>query len=417
MRASMTRRLVSRTAMRLLACVAFVAGVPAIQHVRAEPVLDRVVLVQRHGVRAPTQSPEMLAEWSARGWPRWPVAPGQLTERGGQVVAMIAGGIRKHYVAQGLLPAGACPSSDVVVWADSKDDRTRDSGQQLAAQLAPGCGLPMQSGTPGAKDSLFDSVGGSCTLDAAEGTAAMRAALGPDGDLADAPSKAAIPAIFRILRPDAAAPAQASTFRVDPDKIVISGPLAIAAPSGEIFLLEYANNMPAAEIAWGGANTAPALAPLLAPRNRLSELTRRLPYLAVRQGAGMARAMLAVLSGEARTAAPAIAADVKLVAFAGHDDNLSNMAGVFGVDWTLPGQPDATAPATAFALERRRDAATGNVTVALRLFYAELEGMRQLDPASVRSLPVAFPGCGPEGCPLDTLRSRVLAALPPACGR
>ncbi|MFX7949466.1 hypothetical protein ABTK52_18935, partial [Acinetobacter baumannii] len=87
-RASMTRRLFSRTALRLLACVAFFAGVPAVQHVRAEPVLDRVVLVQRHGVRAPTQSPDMLAEWSARAWPRWPVAPGQLTERGGQVVAM-----------------------------------------------------------------------------------------------------------------------------------------------------------------------------------------------------------------------------------------------------------------------------------------------------------------------------------------
>ncbi len=72
---------------------------------------------------------------------------------------------------------------------------------------------------------------------------------------------------------------------------------------------------------------------------------------------------------------------MKLLAFAGHDDNLSNMAGVFGADWTLPGQPDDTAPATAFALERRRDTATGAVTVSLRIFYAQLEGMRRLDPA------------------------------------
>ncbi len=43
--------------------------------------------------------------------------------------------------------------------------------------------------------------------------------------------------------------------------------------------------------------------------------------------------------------------------------------------------------------------------------------MRRLEPASVRSLLVQMPGCPPDGCRLDTLRQRVLDALPDACGR
>ncbi len=42
----------------------------------------------------------------------------------------------------------------------------------------------------------------------------------------------------------------------------------------------------------------------MAPRNRLADLTRSLPYVAVRQGARMARLMLATLDGEANAAAP-----------------------------------------------------------------------------------------------------------------
>ncbi len=389
------------------------AGGPA----SAEPVLERVVLVQRHGVRAPTQSPETLAQWSARGWPQWPVPRGHLTDQGAQVVALIADGVRNHYVRTALLPAQGCPGAGLMVWADGKDERTRRSGQEMATHLAPGCALEARSGPHGSRDPLFDSAGGSCTLDPQEGAAALRAALGPGGDLVDPASARAIGPLFAILRPGAPVPLPENGFAVQPEKIVLIGPLAIAAAAGEIFLLEYAQGLPPAQVAWGAASDPAQLLPLLAPRNRLSDLVRSLPYVAVRQGAGMARLMLATLAGEPHAAAPVVGADVKLLALAGHDDNLSNMAGVFGVDWSLPGQPDATAPATVFALERWRDPATGAVTVALRLFYAELEGMRRLDPASVKTLPVALPGCEGGTCPLERLRARVLAALPPACGQ
>lgn len=401
-----------------LACALALIPLPGMTGIAAaEPVLERVVLVQRHGVRAPTQSAQTLDAWSGRGWPVWPVPRGHLTDRGVQVVALIADGVRAHYAARGLLPEG-CRDGAVLVWADGKDERTRRSGAEMAAHLSPGCGVAVQSGPHGARDPLFDSAGGACVLQPEDTAQALRAALGPDGALADAASAAAIPQFLAILKPGAPVPPPASSgFEVKPLAIAITGPLGEAAAAGEIFLLEYAQGFAPADVAWGQASDAARLAPLLAPRNRLSELARRLPYVAVRQGAGMARLMVGALALEPRPASPAIDASAKLVALAGHDDNLSNMAGVFGVDWSLPGQPDATAPATAFALERWRDTATGAVTVGLTLFYAELEGMRALDPKAVHALAVPLPDCGNGACPLETVRARVLAALPQACGQ
>ena len=34
--------------------------------------LLKLVVLSRHGVRSPTQSPEELARWASRPWPQWP---------------------------------------------------------------------------------------------------------------------------------------------------------------------------------------------------------------------------------------------------------------------------------------------------------------------------------------------------------
>lgn len=379
----------------------------------AEMVLERVVLVQRHGVRAPTQSPQLLESWTSRQWPAWPVGRGELTPRGAQVVGLIADGIRAGYVAQGLLPASGCPGDSLVVWADGADERTRDSGRMLADRLAPGCAAPLGHGPDGRKDAVFDSTGGACRLEDGAARKAV-AAFTKDKGIIDPASAEAIRRVWSILRPgEKPGP---SSFQVTPGGISISGALSVAAQASEIFLLQYAENMPVADVGWGAAADPAVLAVVLPARNRLADLSRRLPYLARRQGAGMARIMLATLAGETRAAAPAIGSDVKMLAFAGHDDDISNMAGILGVNWALPQQPDTASPASAFALERWRDTATGAVLVGATVWYGELEGLRALDPARVRHVKVPLPGCGPSGmCPLEGLRARVLKSLPAAC--
>lgn len=394
----------------LLAFGLLCGAVPA----AAAPVLEQVVLVQRHGVRAPTQSADTLARWTARAWPSWPVGPGVLTDKGAQVVALIATAMRDHYVKAGLLGAQGCAGDAVLVWADARDERTRRSGRMMAQSLAPGCATQALHLPDGTRDPLFRRVGKACRYDPGALTRGAQAS----GPLVDPASAQAIAEVSAILKPQGPPldPA-ASRLQVSDKGMRISGPLAIAADSAEIFLLQYAQGLPLEDVAWGQAASPAALQPLLAARDRAVWFSRQMPVVARIQGAGMARLMLETLSGQPRAADPAVGAGVKLLAFAGHDDNLSNMAGIFGVDWTLPGQPDKTAPATAFALERWRDPATGADSLSLRIWYAELEGMRALDPASVHAVSVPLPDCPGEAyCPLEKVRARILPDLPAGCG-
>ena len=101
----------------------------------------------------------------------------------------------------------------------------------------------------------------------------------------------------------------------------------------------------------------------------------------------------------------------------GHDTNIALMAGVFGLSWTLPGEPDGTAPSTALAFELWSDGAHDYVRPVI--YYETMDQLRTLKPARAERLPLAFKDCasGPNGsCPLEAITQRVEALLPQGCG-
>ncbi len=325
----------------------------------------------------------------------------------------------------GLLPAGDCPGDGLVVWADGEDPRTRESGRVLAESLAPGCNLVpgMAAATRKLRDPVFHFPGPACNLDEAAARKSLDNAIAsPQGpSLADPSALAAIQSVDKILRPVGARSlaGDASSAVIDKSGIRLTGPLAVAASVSEIFLLQYAQDLPVAQVGWGEAADPAQLEPLLAARRRSAMLTRSLPYVAYRQGAGMTRLLLATLAGEPRVEAPEVDASVKVLALAGHDTNLSNMAGVFGLDWALPGQPDATAPATALSLELWRDG-TGTALVKARVWFLDLEGMRTLNPAAAHSVLIPFLACPTArdgACPLIDLSAQILTEIPEGCGQ
>jgi 4-phytase/acid phosphatase len=133
----------------------------------------------------------------------------------------------------------------------------------------------------------------------------------------------------------------------------------------------------------------------------------------------MARLILAALAGEPSTTGPQFGPGTRIFALAGHDSNLVQMGGVFGLSWTLPDEPDATAPATALAFELWSDRSSGARFVRPVIYYGALDQLRNLAPTAARRLELSFTGCasGPTGsCALDTLRRQTLALIPPGCG-
>jgi 4-phytase/acid phosphatase len=360
----------------------------------AAPVLERVVLLQRHGVRAPTKSPDALAAFAQQPWARWPVAPGELTDHGAAALARLGDGLRFHYAS--LLD----DCGRVFVWADNADQRTRLSGNAMAAALAPGCNITAKW-AKGDDDDLFhgDRV---CPTDDKAAQDAVAARLPGVISRRQKAYDAARRKLVEILGKD-----------IGKDNAVrkggkLEGVLGDASSLTENLYLEYAEGMD--HPGWGRMSRADLIA-IMPLHDMASDLGRRTPLLAAHNGTLLAQQIVALMTATpGRIAVPDTA---RVVLLAGHDTNISNIAGMLGVTWTLPGQPDSTAPDTALAFEVWRDKA--GPFVRLRLFYQTLDQLRDLTP--LRDPPhrdLKLPECK-DDCPVTQVTTRLEAAMSKEC--
>ncbi len=388
------------------------------------------MLVSRHGVRAPTQTVQALDAATGRSWPAWPVGPGELTPHGAEALGRMGAFLRDVYVREGLLPVRGCAAAAAVqVWADGGDSRTRQSGEILASALEPRCGVVAAHGPDGAKDPLFDAVEtGVCPVDTAKALAALAAQTHDGADLIRPQDRKALDALQAIVAPngctDGRGPCLEGPSAFAPGKagVKLTGPLALASTWSENLLLEYAQGLPSDQVGWGRAGSPAALAAILPAHDRAAALLRQTPYLAAHNGAVLARTVLDLLEGQTPTDphAPPLSPKARLTVIAGHDTNLSNLAGAFGLTWTLPDQPDATAPDTVLAFELWRDGMTKTVRIVVySQSLAQLRDASALTSANPAGVtPVASPDCvGEPGgvCRLETLQAKVRARLPAEC--
>ena len=381
--------------------------------VAAEPapgsVLERVVILQRHGIRAPNLSPAVAA-YAVDPWPAWPVAAGELTPHGTAALKTLGAELRRTYAAAGLFAAEGCPAPGVILLhADNATARTRESAAALATGLAPACDLPVQTVVGPAPDPLFvgldDAV---CPFDPVAARAAMLDGIG--GDLArPGPGySAAMAALAAVVSPGGCQAgarcltAGANTLSIRRGQVRLDGPLADGAALAESLALSYAEALPGA--GWGRLDAA-RLAALTPVHTIFANLLRRPSYVAAHAAAPLARAILAHLQ------APAEMGE-KLVVFTGHDVNVTNVAALFGVDWTLPGQPDETAPDTAMIFELWRGP-DDQPRVSLAVRYQTTEALRTAGASAL--LPLALPGCDGNGCSLAALTTQIARKLPPDC--
>lgn len=70
-----------------VATPAFAAPSAPLPSTQYGAVLERVVLLARHGIRSPTKPPQTLQAQTGHAWAQWPAAPGELTAHGKQALA------------------------------------------------------------------------------------------------------------------------------------------------------------------------------------------------------------------------------------------------------------------------------------------------------------------------------------------
>jgi 4-phytase / acid phosphatase len=402
-----------------LAALALSASSAAAKAVAA-PRLERVVIVMRHGVRPPTKSAAALAPLSDRPWPdeaAWGAAPGDLTPHGAAAIRKLGARLRQAYAAQGLLPSRGGLAAQVAIWADGADQRTRETARALGEGLSPQAPVPFGATPEGERDPLFDALDtGACPLDPNQAAAAVQA-RGP----VDTPeTRVALARLQEIVAPEGckggAGTCLEGADRVEggPKGVKLTGPLGVGATLAENLLLEYESGLPAEQVGWGRLRPGD-LDRVMAAHTRSADLTRRTRYIADRRAAPLARLILATLNGRRTEAGPKAGPSQRLVVLVGHDTNLSNLSGVFGLDWALPGQPDPTAPGTALAFERWRDPATGRATLRVRVIYQTPDQVRALADPPLQQVEARPEACGGRACTLERVTTTLEARLDDAC--
>ncbi len=371
--------------------------------------LQFAVVLSRHGVRSPTWEPERLNGYSSAPWPSWGVAPGELTPHGRQLMKTMGGFYREYF--SGLGNGSDC--NWVYFRADSAQ-RTLETARALAEGMLPGCKAEIHASPEGEKDNLFDGLdSGAARVDPQLAMAAVSGRLGPEPQAAIAAHRAAFDTLNRLLNGNGKAAHSIfdEPFGLTASKgaVGMSGPLSLASTLSEDLLLEYTEGMPPGKLGWGRL-TPENLLEVMSLHTAYAELMRRTPYLARTRGSNLlsyiARSMEQAAEGKA--AAP-------LVVIAGHDTNLSNLSGMLGLSWLLPGyQPDDVPPGGALVFSLWKSG--GRYSVRLQFVAQTLEQMHDGTALSVAHPPamasVFVPGCssGAAGYPCDWEEFRALAA-------
>lgn len=381
---------------------------------QGEETLQKVVIVSRHGVRAPIMSLAERTSWARDPWPTWSEPDGDLTARGAQLAAQMGRYYRQYLNAQGAMPAEGCPArGSVFVYADTPE-RTKRTAQALIDGLADAsCGITFRTRGDVKVDALFHPLeAGVCKLDplVAQARVIERVAGNLNNASRDFKSqfdtlqstlgcckptlctafgrgeKCTLPELPTVMSP-----------RVDGSGIDLLGALAIGSSAAELLLLEYADGKP--DVAWGRATKVQMLQTFRL-HTEAYDLMQRTPYLARKRGSALLWRVAQVVTS-ARSLGFGLAdpatRDAKFVAYVGHDTNLFNLAGMLDTSWLQPGyQRNQTPPAGALVFEVK-EGGDKKLRVYTSYVAQSLEQMRTLAPLTLEAPPVKtplrLPGC------------------------
>jgi 4-phytase/acid phosphatase len=391
----------------ILCSLLFALPVVAIAGPVATPQMRMEIVLIRHGVRSPTAAPAALANDADRPWQAWPVAPGVLTPHGADIMRGLGERYRRESIADRLWSGDCAVDLPVTVIADSTP-RNRDSAAALLEGFAPGCHAGYNALPSGQANPLFHRKGAKDTA-------------GPVVTAAQVP-RGALVALQQVLLgcSDTAcldrAKAQGKHVLLDGDDAqALAKAMKRAGTLSENLMLEYAQGFPPEKVAWGRAD-ADALGRLIVLHNASFAIGKKsLPAAAI--GGSNLLAHIAATLDDAAGASSAIdplAPKGKRVVFViGHDTNLAQLAGLLGLDWHSPGQPDAYPPGGALVFDLFET--EGRYSVRMRTLMPTLEALHKADlrpdGALVQTVPV-LPGCGSQAyCPLKTFRAAVAGAV------
>ncbi|MEL7629094.1 histidine-type phosphatase [Pectobacterium aroidearum] len=367
--------------------------------------LEKVVEVSRHGVRPPTESnTTTLESGTAREWPQWVTRDGELTGHG-YAATVLKGRYEGEYYRQQHLFASGCPTEQQIYVLASPLQRTRATAQAYMDGMFPGCGVATHAVEDEKHDPLFhgDKMGIG-TLDPEQAKAEVLKAMGGDLNIAYQHLQPSIEQLKQIVcKADKPCPVFDKPWAIKQDKdgsISISG-LNTLANMSEVFLLEYTENRPQAQVAFGHVRNTQDLTPLMAPMTAKYDFTNDVPYIAQRGGSLLMQQIAQALAQgtqEAQDTTQGEPPAAPYLLYVAHDTNIAYLRTLLPFHWQLPGDTaDNIPPAGSLVFERWRDTTTQQRFLRVYFQAQSLDQIRSLTPLSDRQ-PLLKEELTSQGC-------------------
>ncbi|MES3152009.1 histidine-type phosphatase [Sphingomonas faeni] len=382
-------------------------GPAAMAAPRQTLVVERAVLVMRHGIRAPLDGEVPKGTRTGAPWPAWPVAESRITPHGIRAIERVAAHDRRLLASRGLLAANGCPGGAVRIRSNSSD-RTIASGEAYAAGFAPGCPLEVAHLPLGIADPIFEPLRAQATaFDPAAAIVSINRETGGMAALVRR-HRAALALLDRVLDCPSSSGGCLSTgapsISASPDghDLVLAGPIRAASGIAQVLLLQEVEGLPRASVGWG--RTDPATVQRLgALHAALFAVYTRPSYMAAHQAAVLGREVVAALSSEGP----------RLTVFMGHDTNVTALAAALRVDLKAPGYAtNDVPPAGALLLERVRDVRSGKRFVRVSYRTQSPETLRTLG-RTVSLQVLTIPGCAGRSCSAAAFSRMLTSHLAP----
>lgn len=383
--------------------------------VEAEDGLLRlIVMVSRHGVRAPvaefnTTAPTAASEYASRTWPVWPVKDGDLTPHGRELAVRLGEYYRLFYLPQlgfESTPGSECPPKDWITVVPDSIQRDEETAEGFLRGLLPGCSVEIQK-LP-SPNALYQPQK---VIKEYPGEEARSAVLARIGRIEDMQTELAEPLkkiqdVLDCCQPPACGGQATCDLETLPSGFnksgMFFGTLFVGLSASETFLMEYAQGMPASDVGWGEVDLHDILE-MLPVQNQVMSVLESTDGPAQAYGSNITAHVLGSLEQavtgsdvEGVTGSP----QARVVGYFAHDGTIANVAGTLKLRWDSPDVLENGTPPCGALVFELHESLDGEHSVQLWFVTQTLDQMRSgaeltLEEPPLR-LPVTMESCGSE---------------------
>lgn len=308
----------------------------------------KVVILMRHGVRAPNQTMQQLSSWSKRKWPVWSVPPGYLTERGRELLLTLWRRLAQEEPYRNILfdKNGCVREGDIYVHADV-DERTQSSAAALLDAISPQKKLGYYVLEGSERDPLYHPIQGDvCRASREKDEAEIVELVETTFSVLAEKYSEQLYFVNNLLGPipddtcrtygvDSSCQLRDLTPRVNFSNsgrtVSLRGALGIKATLIQNWLLEYAE-WPDRLPGWGQITPEILSGLLIARADIFNCINRENRYARDRGSAILLKMMQAIMD-----AGEEVGSSARFVVYVGHDTNIAHISQILGLNWNLKG--------------------------------------------------------------------------------